>query len=47
MKSELEARRQELLLELNRVNRQIRDVQKEMERIERRIANRPAKMKAA
>jgi hypothetical protein len=47
MKSELEARRQELLRELNRVNRQIRDVRKEMEHIERRIANRPAKMKAA
>jgi len=47
MKSELEARRQELLRELNRVNRQIRDVQKEMNQIERRIANRPAKSKAA
>jgi prefoldin subunit 5 len=47
MKTELKVRRQELLQELNRINRQIRDVQKEMNQIERRIANRQPNTKAA
>ena len=47
MKTELKARRQELLRELIQVNRQIRDVQKEVDQIERRIANRQPKTKAA
>ena len=47
MKSKLEARRQELVQELNRVNRQIRDVRKEMQEIGRRIGSRQSKAKAA